>query len=138
MAPLLGSINPPTKERAIEQWIKKDLKVIPELKDIYKILQIDFQPFKICSKMSSILDFLSNDSTDLEISKFKDPILDITISKFISQISNVYKTIRIEKIEKLIPFMPFYEVEKLIVQRKNVVIDHSTGNQLKKFINKIF
>jgi translation initiation factor 3 subunit A len=150
MAPLLGSVIPPTKEKIMKRWIESNLKVIPELEEIHNILQVEFQPFNLCSKMTSILEFLKK-SENVEVSKYSEPIADVTVSKFISQISQIFKTIKIEKIENLVPFMPFYEVEKLIVQKRKVLIDHQKGiitfeqtladyplkDQLEKFSKKL-
>lgn len=130
MSALIGSTLPPTKDSVYEQFNSKNLLslVYPELSEAYKVLIEEYNPLEICNKMENVFKFLSKEENK-EFSCYIPVLQEITVHKFIEQISQVYSTIKTESIQKIVTFMNIYDIERIIVQQRtwNAEIDHVKG-----------
>src|SRR5690606_36910720 len=107
-------------------------QVLPELTDLYFLMEKKFNPLQLCQNVKPKLDFLATQPTLMQYAK---PLQDLLIVRllqqvsflshsnvefiddlffFFFQLSKVYETMQIAEFCKLASFVSFTEVEKLI------------------------
>jgi translation initiation factor 3 subunit A len=132
MAILLGLSAPPSKELLLSEIVKKQIMsfVFPELRNVYQILEVDFHPLDLCSKMMPVFQFLQQ-KPELQI--YVKPLQSITLSRLLFQLSKAYEVVQISKLEALAPFVTLPQVERAIVlavqqRRLQITIDHQNSS----------
>ncbi|KAG2389052.1 hypothetical protein C9374_014452 [Naegleria lovaniensis] len=128
---LLGLSAPPSKQLLVSELAAKNVTqlIYPELKDLYKIFEVDFNPLKMCERMKPILEFVKS-REDLTV--YYEPLKQMTITKLLEQLSKVFQTIKIETVSKLADFVSLIQLEKILVQNASLgkiqaSIDHGKG-----------
>ncbi|EFJ35771.1 hypothetical protein SELMODRAFT_142045 [Selaginella moellendorffii] len=115
--------------------------VLPEVKDLYCLLENEFHPLDLATKVQPLLaklpklgDKLSAASPVPEVllEEFIPALQNLTTLRVLQQVSQVYQTMRITNLSNMIPFYSFTVVEKLAVDaaKYNFVqmkIDHGKG-----------
>ncbi|KAH7416335.1 hypothetical protein KP509_14G086600 [Ceratopteris richardii] len=115
--------------------------VAPEVKDIYGLLETEFHPLELASKVQPLLSKLSKNSDKLSsaspvpevlLEQYIPALETLTTLRVMQQASQVYQTMKIETLSKMIPFFDFATVEKhaLDAIKYNFVqakIDHLKG-----------
>ncbi|GIX77708.1 eukaryotic translation initiation factor 3 subunit A [Caerostris extrusa] len=128
---LLGLPNPPTRALLIKDLVRFGIiqYAPPQLQDLYRWLEIEFHPLKLCSRIQQSIDFLIKWEDYSELCQYISPIKEITIVRLVKEISQVYETIKFSRLLELAPFVDSFQLEYLIVEiaRRNdlqVRIDH--------------
>ncbi|KAI5067945.1 hypothetical protein GOP47_0016290 [Adiantum capillus-veneris] len=115
--------------------------VAPEVKDIYSLLETEFHPLELASKVQPLLSKLSKSSDKLSsaspvpevlLEQYVPALETLTTLRVLQQASQVYQTMKMETLVKMIPFFDFSVVEKHAVDavKYNFVqakIDHLKG-----------
>ena len=57
--------------------------VIPEIADLYQWLEVDFEPLKLCNKVSSVLNFLKGQE---DYEQYVNPLKEITTIRMLKQV----------------------------------------------------
>ena len=128
---LLGLSIPPSKDLLLSELANKNVTQLafPELKDLYKVLEVEFNPLKMCEKVKPVLEFVKSKE---ELVMFYEPLKQITVSKLLQQLSKAFQIIKIETVAKLADFVTLPQLEKILVEnaslgRLQAAIDHSKG-----------
>ncbi|XP_054723932.1 eukaryotic translation initiation factor 3 subunit A-like [Uloborus diversus] len=131
LSTLLGLPNPPTRVNLIKDLVRFGIihYAPTQLQDLYRWLETEFHPLKLCSRIQQCFDFLNSWDDFPELRQYIPPIQDITVVRLVKEISQVYQTIQFSRLLSLIPFIQPFTLEYLIVQisRRNdlqVRIDH--------------
>jgi len=95
--------------------MSKDLteQVLPEIRSLYKLLEVEFNPMSLCQSVLPILDFLQKDP---KFSVYVDAIKEVVLTRLVQQLGEVYKTIKLKSVTDLVPFVEALSVEKFIVE----------------------
>ena len=96
-----------------------------EVKDLFNLLESGFHPLDLCLKAESKIKALESVSFKLsaeasvqsiEVVDFIPLLKSYSVLKMFSQQSMVYKTLKLEKVKSLVPFLPYYQVEMILVR----------------------
>lgn len=98
--------------------------VSPEVTQIYQLLEVDFDPLKMCIRLEPLLESLdtcvsamsaASPVTEVQLTQYKDQLRKLAVIRMCEQLSQVYSVIKIEKLRSMVPFMDFAQVELCIV-----------------------
>jgi len=101
---------------------------LPELRDLYRLLEDKFHPLELCNSLKPIFEFISTHPT---LTRYTTMIKKVCFTRQLQQLSKVYKTLSLKKLCELAPVDSSDAVEKLIVKCANnhlisVRIDHKS------------
>ncbi|CAF0741705.1 unnamed protein product [Brachionus calyciflorus] len=126
LSSLLNLQQPPTRLSLLKDLQKYNVinHVFPEIRDLYKSLEVEFNPLKLSERVNKCLDYVES-RTDLaneSYNQYIQPIREIAVIRLLKQISQVYTSIEIERFLKLVPKgVDVYSLEKLIVDSAKVL-----------------
>ncbi|XP_023210598.1 eukaryotic translation initiation factor 3 subunit A-like [Centruroides sculpturatus] len=131
LAMLLGLSNPPTRSSLVKDLIRFGvIQAAPsQLQELYRLLETDFHPLKLCPRVSQCFDFINKWEDYPDLRQYISALQDITIMRLLKEVSQVYQSIEFSRLLELTPFAtPFY-LENMVVEaaRRNdlqVRIDH--------------
>eukprot|EP00268_Persea_americana_P000331 TRINITY_DN1011_c0_g1_i6.p1 TRINITY_DN1011_c0_g1~~TRINITY_DN1011_c0_g1_i6.p1 ORF type:complete len:966 (+),score=222.53 TRINITY_DN1011_c0_g1_i6:352-3249(+) len=98
--------------------------VSQELKDLYNLLEHEFLPLDLASKVQLVLSKISKHGgklssassvPEVQLSQYVPALEKLTTLRVLQQVSQVYQTMKIEVLSKMIPFFDFSVVEKIAV-----------------------
>ncbi|URD75812.1 hypothetical protein MUK42_10299 [Musa troglodytarum] len=98
--------------------------VSQEVKDLYNLLEHEFFPLDLASRVQSLLGKISklggklssaSSVPEVQLSKYVPALEKLTSLRVLQQASLVYQSIKIETLSKMIPFFDFSLVEKISV-----------------------
>ncbi|PPQ71800.1 hypothetical protein CVT26_007724, partial [Gymnopilus dilepis] len=98
---LLGLSRMPTRSGLLKDALARDvLKLSPApVKDLYNILQVTFDPLTLCASVAPLLQTLSKDSA---YASYLPLLQRALLSRLLSQLSQVYSTIKISNLLELV------------------------------------
>ncbi|CAN8003091.1 unnamed protein product [Ixodes pacificus] len=131
LATLLGLNTPPTRASLVKELVRLGVVGLAplQLQDLYRWLEVDFHPLKLCGRVSQCFDFINKWEECSELRMYVSALQDITVMRLLKEVSQVYQTIELSRLLELAPFAtPFY-LENMVVDavRRNnlqVRIDH--------------
>ncbi|KAI1006693.1 Eukaryotic translation initiation factor 3 subunit A [Podosphaera aphanis] len=133
---LLGMSQAPTRAVLFKDAMSKGLlkRARPEIRELYRILEVEFHPLSICQKISPIL---AKIGTDAEMQKYVVPLQQVILTRLFQQLSQVYETVDVRFVENLAQFPePFqvarHTIEKFIMNGNkkgdlSIRMNHATG-----------
>ncbi|AEE83010.1 putative protein [Arabidopsis thaliana] len=112
-----------------------------EVKDLFHVLEHEFHPLDLGSKIQPLLEKISKSGgklssapslPEVQLSQYVPSLEKLATLRLLQQVSKIYQTIRIESLSQLVPFFQFSEVEKISVDavKNNFVamkVDHMKG-----------
>ncbi|WIA32254.1 hypothetical protein OEZ86_003100 [Tetradesmus obliquus] len=115
--------------------------VPPEVRSAYELLTSEFNPLELCKKLDPLLASLEAISSPMSAAS---PVKDLAMAQYVAslkraavlralkQLSEVYSTMNIAELAKLVPFMPFGDVEAVVVDAVKydylqMRVDHRNG-----------
>ncbi|XP_044471259.1 eukaryotic translation initiation factor 3 subunit A-like isoform X2 [Mangifera indica] len=112
-----------------------------EVKDLYHLLEHEFFPLDLASKVQPLLAKVSklggklasaSSVPEVQLSRYVPALEKLVILRLLQQVSQVYQMMRIESLSQMIPFFDFKEVEKISVDavKHNFIamkVDHMRG-----------
>lgn len=115
--------------------------VIPEVKDLYHLMEHEFQPLDLASKVQPLLQKISkiggklvsaSSVPEVQLSKYVPALEKLATLRLLQQVSQVYETMTIESLSGMVPFFDFSVIEKIIVDAVKhnfitVKVDHMKG-----------
>ncbi|BEJ12566.1 hypothetical protein CspHIS471_0210260 [Cutaneotrichosporon sp. HIS471] len=129
---LLNLPKMPTREALVQDAAAKHLKRVPaEVRQLYNIIETDFQPLKACKQLAPIVSNLSAD-----YAAYLPALRDVVLSRLIQELSRVYETVSLSHILSLVkafdngPWatdMPALEKFLMTASRRgdiNATVDH--------------
>ena len=114
---------------------------IPEVQKIHSLLESEFNPLDLCTKLESLLDAIkgvegklgpASPIEDLDFTQFFDQLRHVAVLKMTQQLMQVYNTVKFAFIVDKVPFYSFVQVEQILVKsmRSNylqIKLDHRKG-----------
>lgn len=99
-----------------------------QLQDLYKCLEVDFNPLELCNRVHEVIRSLDSEE-NLVLQQYIPALQDVTLVRLVRQIAQVYQTIEFAKLIKLAKFTSPFHLERLLVDcvRHNdmqIRIDH--------------
>ncbi|XP_057502922.1 eukaryotic translation initiation factor 3 subunit A-like [Actinidia eriantha] len=115
--------------------------VTQEVKDLYNLLEHEFLPLDLASKVQPLLTKISklggklssaSSVPEVHLSQYIPALEKLATLRLLQQVSQVYQMMKIENISKMVPFFDFSTVEKISVDavKHNFIamkVDHMKG-----------
>nr|GEU88848.1 eukaryotic translation initiation factor 3 subunit A-like [Tanacetum cinerariifolium] len=115
--------------------------VTPEVKDLYQLLESEFLPLDLASKVRPLLTKISklggkissaSSVPDVQLSQYVPALEKVATLRVLQQVSNVYQTMKVETLSKMVPFFGFSDIERILVDavKHNFIalkVDHMKG-----------
>ncbi|KAJ4982275.1 hypothetical protein NE237_033112 [Protea cynaroides] len=115
--------------------------VTQEVKDLYHLLEHEFLPLDLASKVQPLLTKISkfggkltsaSSVAEIQLSQYIPALEKLATLRLLQQVSQVYQTMKIEVLSRMIPFFDFSVVEKISVDavKYNCItmkVDHMKG-----------
>ncbi|XP_074311613.1 eukaryotic translation initiation factor 3 subunit A-like [Silene latifolia] len=115
--------------------------VLPDVKDLFHLLENEFLPLDLCLKAQPLLNKISkiggklasaSSVPEVQLSKYVPALEKLGTLRLLQQASQVYQTMTIESILQMIPFFDFSVVEKISVDAVKhrfltMKVDHMNG-----------
>lgn len=115
--------------------------VLPEVKDLYHLLEHEFLPLDLSLKVQPLLNKISklggklasaSSVPEVQLSKYVLALEKLATLRLLQQASQVYQTMTIESLSQIIPFFDFSVVEKISVDAVKhkfltMKVDHMNG-----------
>ncbi|XP_047330437.1 eukaryotic translation initiation factor 3 subunit A-like [Impatiens glandulifera] len=138
MANLIGfSVDPKLENREVlsrsallsELASKGIMNCVPqEVKDLYNLLELEFFPLDLASRVQPLLVKISklggklssaSSVPEVHLSQYIPSLERLATLRILQQVSKVYQTVKIENLSRMIPFHDFSTVEKIAVDAVN-------------------
>eukprot|EP00466_Bigelowiella_natans_P011152 jgi/Bigna1/47773/estExt_Genewise1.C_180020 len=125
------AVEIPTREHLMETIKQRNLidAALPSVKKIYHLLEKSFMPLKLSAQLEKEFKQLNDDGqavgeprqdTDVEpsdLERYSNPLKKLALLRLIQQLSNIYKSVRLDHFYDLIPAgISKYEVERFIMK----------------------
>merc|ERR1719193_2948643 len=107
----------------------------PEIAVLYTLLEVEFDPLKLCVRVKHSLDSIETFATakDPKLMQYVESLQAVSIVRLLKQLSQVYDTISISRICELIPFSTPQQVELVLIDASRnfdlqARVDHRSGS----------
>lgn len=100
----------------------------PQLQELYDLLETEFQPLTLCSRVDEVITSLQNEDNSI-LDQYVHALQDVTLVRLVRQIAQVYQTIELSRLLDIAKFATSFHLERLLVDcvRHNdmqIRIDH--------------
>eukprot|EP00037_Helgoeca_nana_P001577 m.27848 g.27848 ORF g.27848 m.27848 type:complete len:1081 (+) comp11962_c0_seq1:89-3331(+) len=104
----------PTREELMQSLISMKIMqyVPPNLKELFNVMEQEFQPLQLASKVQPILEFIAGKE---HLEQYAESLKELVLLRLIKQLSQVYTTIKVSRLNKLVPFLTPVQIEKVLV-----------------------
>ncbi|KAK7901404.1 hypothetical protein WMY93_018173 [Mugilogobius chulae] len=134
LATLLGLQSPPTRQSLINDMVRFNLLqyVVPDVKDLYNWLEVDFHPLKLSGRVTKVLDWVREQTEkEPDLQQYVPHLQNNTILRLLQQVAQIYQSIEFNRLATLVPFVDAFQLERSIVDAARhcdlqVRIDHSS------------
>ncbi|KAL8151958.1 hypothetical protein V2J09_021766 [Rumex salicifolius] len=127
LEPKLESREVLSRSAVLAELVSKGVMsyVIPEVKDLYHLLESEFLPLDLASKVHPLLSRISklggklataSSVPEVQLSKYAPAIEKLATLRLLQQVAMAYQTITIKSLSQMIPFFEFSVVEKISVE----------------------
>ncbi|KAG8435820.1 hypothetical protein GDO86_013674 [Hymenochirus boettgeri] len=134
LATLLGLQAPPNRVGLIHDVVRFNVMqhVVPEVKELYNWLEVDFHPLKLCTRVTKVLDWVKDQAErEPELQQYIPQLQSNTILRLLQQVAQIYQSIEFSRLSSLVPFVDAFLLERAIVDAARhcdlqVRIDHTS------------
>ncbi|CAM4583827.1 unnamed protein product [Lepidochelys olivacea] len=134
LATLLGLQAPPTRISLINDMVRFNVvqHVVPEVKELYNWLEVDFHPLKLCDRVTKVLNWVRDQvEKEPELQLYVPHLQNNTILRLLQQVAQIYQTIDFSRLTTLVPFVDAFQLERAIVDAARhcdlqVRLDHTS------------
>ncbi|XP_064418908.1 eukaryotic translation initiation factor 3 subunit A isoform X2 [Latimeria chalumnae] len=134
LATLLGLQSPPTRQTLINDMVRFNVLqyVVPDVKEVYNWLEVDFHPLKLCGRVTKVLNWVRDQAEkEPELQQYVPHLQSNTILRLLQQVAQIYQSIEFSRLASLVPFVDAFQLERAIVDAARhcdlqVRIDHTT------------
>ncbi|KAI4903439.1 hypothetical protein NFI96_014476 [Prochilodus magdalenae] len=134
LATLLGLQSPPTRQSLINDMVRFNLLqyIVPEVKELYSWLEVDFHPLKLCGRVTKVLNWVRDQAEkEQDLQQYVPHLQNNTILRLLQQVAQIYQSIEFSRLASLVPFVDAFQLERSIVDAARhcdlqVRIDHSS------------
>lgn len=98
---LLGLNRTPTRAGLLREALNRNVlrRVRPELRELYHILEVEFHPLSICTKIEPILKQVAQDPS---MAKYVKPLHSVVLTRLFQQLSQVYDSVKLQQVMQLV------------------------------------
>ncbi|XP_026210978.1 eukaryotic translation initiation factor 3 subunit A isoform X2 [Anabas testudineus] len=134
LATLLGLQSPPTRQSLINDMVRFNLLqyVVPEVKELYNWLEVDFHPLKLSGRVTKVLNWVRDQAEkEPDLQQYVPHLQSNTILRLLQQVAQIYQSIEFSRLASLVPFVDAFQLERSIVDAARhcdlqVRIDHTS------------
>ncbi|XP_007566972.1 eukaryotic translation initiation factor 3 subunit A isoform X2 [Poecilia formosa] len=134
LATLLGVQSPPTRQSLINDMVRFNLLqyVVPEVKELYNWLEVDFHPLKLSGRVTKVLNWVRDQAEkEADLQQYVPHLQSNTILRLLQQVAQIYQSIEFSRLASLVPFVDAFQLERSIVDAARhcdlqVRIDHTS------------
>nr|XP_055026255.1 eukaryotic translation initiation factor 3 subunit A [Misgurnus anguillicaudatus] len=134
LATLLGVQSPPTRQSLINDMVRFNLLqyILPEVKELYNLLEVDFHPLKLCGRVTKVLNWVRDQAEkESDLQQYVPHLQNNTILRLLQQVAQIYQSIDFSRLASLVPFVDAFQLERSIVDAARhcdlqVRIDHTS------------
>ncbi|KPP72372.1 eukaryotic translation initiation factor 3 subunit A-like [Scleropages formosus] len=144
LATLLGLQAPPTRQSLINDMVSSTFQycqnvrfnllqyVVPEVKELYNWLEVDFHPLKLCGRVTKVLNWVRDQAEkEMDLQQYVPHLQNNTILRLLQQVAQIYQSIEFSRLASLVPFVDAFQLERSIVDAARhcdlqVRIDHTS------------
>ncbi|KAL2083545.1 hypothetical protein ACEWY4_021318 [Coilia grayii] len=134
LATLLGLQSPPTRQSLINDMVRFNLLqyIVPEVKELYNWLEVDFHPLKLCGRVTKVLNWIKDQAEkESDLQQYVPHLQSNTILRLLQQVAQIYQSIEFSRLASLVPFVDAFQLERSIVDAARhcdlqVRIDHTS------------
>ncbi|XP_051231969.1 eukaryotic translation initiation factor 3 subunit A isoform X2 [Dicentrarchus labrax] len=134
LATLLGLQSPPTRQSLINDMVRYNLLqyVVPEIKEVYNWLEVDFHPLKLSGRVTKVLNWVRDQAEkEADLQQYVPHLQSNTILRLLQQVAQIYQSIEFTRLASLVPFVDAFQLERSIVDAARhcdlqVRIDHTS------------
>lgn len=134
LATLLGIQSPPTRQSLINDMVRFNLLqyVVPEVKELYNWLEVEFNPLKLCGRVTKVLNWVRDQAEkESDLQHYVPHLQNNTILRLLQQVAQIYQSIEFSRLASLVPFVDAFQLERSIVDAARhcdlqVRIDHTS------------
>ncbi|KAK5853682.1 hypothetical protein PBY51_014815 [Eleginops maclovinus] len=134
LATLLGLQSPPTRQSLINDMVRFNLLqyVVPDVKDLYNWLEVDFHPLKLSGRVTKVLNWVKDQAEkESDLQHYVPHLQGNTILRLLQQVAQIYQSIEFTRLASLVPFVDAFQLERSIVDAARhcdlqVRIDHTS------------
>ncbi|XP_072533485.1 eukaryotic translation initiation factor 3 subunit A isoform X2 [Salminus brasiliensis] len=134
LATLLGLQSPPTRQSLMNDMVRFNLLqyIVPEVKELYSWLEVDFHPLKLCGRVTKVLNWVRDQAEkETDLQQYVPHLQNNTILRLLQQVAQIYQSIEFSRLASLVPFVDAFQLERSIVDAARhcdlqVRIDHSS------------
>ncbi|KTF78987.1 hypothetical protein cypCar_00030453 [Cyprinus carpio] len=134
LATLLGLQSPPTRQSLINDMVRFNLLqyIVPEVKELYNWLEVDFHPLKLCGRVTKLLNWVRDQAEkESDLLHYVPHLQNNTILRLLQQVAQIYQSIEFNRLASLVPFVDAFQLERSIVDAARhcdlqVRIDHTS------------
>uniref|UniRef100_A0A673X5B7 Eukaryotic translation initiation factor 3 subunit A n=1 Tax=Salmo trutta TaxID=8032 RepID=A0A673X5B7_SALTR len=108
--------------------------IVPEVKELYNWLEMDFHPLKLSGRVTKVLNWVRDQSEkEADLQQYVPHLQSNTILRLLQQVAQIYQSIEFNRLASLVPFVDPFQLERSIVDAARhcdlqVRIDHTTRN----------
>ena len=116
LAALLGLTTVPNRANLLQDLSNKSYIIDgahPEIKKLYRALEMEFRPLSVCSELENVMKLLSNTP---EFVRYIRPLQEVLLDRLLRQLSLAYRRVRIDFLANLVSFVRPQDIEKWIVE----------------------
>ncbi|RMZ78017.1 hypothetical protein DV737_g4085, partial [Chaetothyriales sp. CBS 132003] len=113
---LLNMPNSPTRAGLFKDAIAKGLlkRAAPEIRDLYNILEVDFHPLSICSKISPILTQIGQNE---DMKQYVQPLQQVILTRLFQQLSQMYDEVKLDFVIQKAQFPEPFQVSPAYIEK---------------------
>ncbi|XP_053548646.1 eukaryotic translation initiation factor 3 subunit A [Bombina bombina] len=134
LATLLGLQSPPNRVALINDMVRFNVlqHVVPEVKELYNWLEVEFHPLKLCTRVTKVLDWVKEQAEkEPDLQQYIHQLQSNTILRLLQQVAQIYQSIEFTRLSTLLPFVDAFLLERAIVDAARhcdlqVRIDHTS------------
>ncbi|XP_072247492.1 eukaryotic translation initiation factor 3 subunit A isoform X2 [Leuresthes tenuis] len=134
LATLLGLQSPPTRQSLMNDMVRFNLLqyVVPEVKELYNWLEVDFHPLKLSGRVTKVLNWVRDQAEkEADLQQYVPHLQSNTILRLLQQVAQIYQSIEFSRLASLVPFVDAFQLERSIVDAARhcdlqVRIDHTS------------
>ncbi|XP_028324748.1 eukaryotic translation initiation factor 3 subunit A-like isoform X2 [Gouania willdenowi] len=134
LATLLGLKSPPTRQSLINDMVQLDILqyVVPEVKELYNWLEVDFNPLKLSERVMKVLNWVRDQAEkESDLQQYIPHLESNTVLRVLQQVAQIYERINFSRLASLVPFVNAFQLEHCIVDAARhcglqVRIDHAS------------
>lgn len=117
LATLLHLNQPPTRSGLIRDLVRLGVvaTAMPQLQQLYQYLEVEFDPLHLCRKVKTILTFMGEVEETSYLSQYIQALEEITLTRLVKQIAQLYSSIRFDRLVQLAPFATSFDLERIVV-----------------------